>query len=373
MKVKKLIFAALACLLAAACAGAGFFIGRSNGCSALTDERQFLREMNRASIENMIIGETPIFVIGHRSPDSDTVCSAIAYAKLLSALGYDAQAAITQSVNKESAYILQRAGVEVPPVLEDAAGKSIFLVDHSEYMQAAEGMEDAAIVGVIDHHGVGSVTTGQQVVYEARPIGATATIIWLDYLNYGVDIDRATACLLLGAVLSDTDNLTSTTVTAADKRAVPALAKIAGIGDVDAFYRALHAEKLSYEGMSDQDILFSDYKEYEVKGVKFGIGTVQAIDEEAAKNLAGRMKAALPEGFKTRDVSLLYAQITVRENGVKMDYIVPCDENAKKVFEAAFPDVSEFDSTAFISRTGMGRKSVLVPGFTDYLSAYPHE
>ena len=92
-----------------------------------------LQALNRASIANMSIGEGPVYVIGHRSPDSDTICSAIAYARLLTMLGYPAEAATNGPVNHETAFILKAAGVEAPPVLEDAAGKSIFLVDHSEY------------------------------------------------------------------------------------------------------------------------------------------------------------------------------------------------------------------------------------------------
>lgn len=330
--------------------------------------------LNRASIANMSIGDGPVYVIGHRSPDSDTICSAIAYARLLNLLGYPAEAAANGQVNKETAYILKTAGVEAPPVLEDAAGKSIFLVDHSEYAQATEGMQDAHIVGILDHHGVGSVTTGQQLVYEAKPIGATATIVWLDYLNYGLEIDKTTAALLLGAILSDTTNLTGTTVTEADRQAVSDLAALAGIGDVNAFYLALHAEALSYEGMSDEEILFSDYKEYETSGVKYGIGLVNAIDEDTARALAERMKETLPKAFETLRVDLLYASVGIRENGAKIDYIVPCEGLSKYVFEAAFPNYDEFDGTAYIFRNGgLGRKTKFVPGLTDYLNAHPHE
>lgn len=330
--------------------------------------------LNRASIANMSIGDGPVYVIGHRSPDSDTICSAIAYARLLSLLGYPAEAAANGQVNKETAYILKTAGVEAPPVLEDAAGKSIFLVDHSEYAQATEGMQDAHIVGILDHHGVGSVTTGQQLVYEAKPIGATATIVWLDYLNYGLEIDKTTAALLLGAILSDTGNLTGTTVTEADRQAVPDLAALAGIGDVDAFYLALHAESLSYEGMSDEEILFSDYKEYETAGVKYGIGSINAIDEETARALSERMKETLPKAFETLQVDLLYASVGIRENGAKINYVVSCEGLPKDVFEAAFPYYDEYDGTAYIFRNGgLGRKTLFVPGLTDYLNAHPHE
>ena len=67
-------------------------------------------------------------------------------------LGVEAEARITEAVSNETEFILSEAGVEIPPVLEDASGEDIFLVDHSEYAQAAEGMKDAHIVGVLDHH-----------------------------------------------------------------------------------------------------------------------------------------------------------------------------------------------------------------------------
>jgi len=373
-KTKKTVIAI--CLLAAACllAAGGFFIGKGAGEQPMREAREKLYALNRESLEKIDIGEGPVYVIGHRSPDSDTVCSAMAYARLLTALGYPAEAAITEPVNRETAYILKTAGADAPPVLEDASGKSIFLVDHSEYSQAAEGMKDAHIVGILDHHGVGTVSTGHQVVYEAKPIGATATIIWLDYLNYGVKFDRETATLLLGAVLSDTANLTGSTVTEADRQAAADLAAHAEIRDINAFYLGLHTEALSYEGMSGEEILFSDYKEYEVAGVKFGIGMVSVIDEDAAKAMAERMKEALPEGFRTKQVDLLYAQVGIREGSVKTDYIVPCDEQSRAYFEAAFPHCDENDGTSYIFRNGgLGRKTKFVPGMTEYLNAHPRE
>ena len=376
----------IAILLALCIAGAaGFYFGRGAGVTQGTaqgtkeaqEARQQLsdlQEINRQSIAKLQVADGPIYVIGHRSPDSDTICSAIAYARLLKLLGYNAQAAANGKPNNESSYILKLAGVEAPPILEDASGKNIFLVDHSEYLQGTAGLPDANVVGIIDHHGIGSVTTGQQVLYDARPLGATATIIYLNYLNYGLDIDKQTAMLLLGAVLSDTRKLASSTVTEADKKAVPALARIAGIDDTDALYDTLHKESLSYDGMTDMEILFLDYKEYEASGVKFGIGLLNSIDEPTSVELSARMKAILPEGFKTRDVDLMYASVGIRENGESIDYIVPANEYSDAVFKAAFPGYDDYDGTAYIFRTpGLGRKSLFVPGLTDYLLAHPRE
>ena len=339
----------------------------------LEEQQRELQAINRASILSLKAEDGPIYVIGHKSPDSDTVCSAIAYARLLQKLGFDAQPMVNGDINNETKYILSQAGIDVPPVLEDATGKNIFLVDHSEYLQSTEGMAEAHIVGVLDHHGVGSLTTGNMVVYEGRPIGATATIVWLDYVNYGIEMDDDIEYILLSAILSDTSSLTTSTVTDADRKAVEKLAEVAGISDIDQLAGKLHEELLSYEGFTDMEILFSDYKEYEAFGTTFGIGCVNAIDEATAKVLAARMKEVLPEGFASKEVGLMYAEIGIRENGEKIDYIVPVDELSKQILELALPDYDEYDGVAFIYRKGCGRKTVFVPGLTDFLATQPHD
>lgn len=154
-----------------------------------------------------------IYITGHKSPDSDTVGSSIAYADLLRQLGYDAKAVVLDNINKESEYILNKAGMDVPEILDDASGKNMVLVDHSEYTQSVNGLENATIISIIDHHNDGAVTTGNQIIYDARPLGSTATIIWLRYRNYGLEPDKQIAAVMLGAILSDTDNLISVSTT----------------------------------------------------------------------------------------------------------------------------------------------------------------
>ena len=370
---KRIIVPAVAAVVAACLAGAGFFIGRAVERRERIAERDYLIQVNRSSMEKLDVKEgTSVYVIGHRSPDTDTVCSAIAYARFLSLLGYRAEAAVTETVNRETAFVLKRAGIEVPPVLGDASGKNVVLVDHSEYAQAAAGMEGAHIVGIIDHHGIGSVLTGHQVAYSARPIGSTSTIIWLDYLNYGFEIRESTAFLMLCAILSDTDNLTGSTTTDADRQALEYLSRVAEVGDVDALFREMHAEKLSYDGMTDLDILFSDYKEYEAGGKTFGIGLVSAIDEETARELAERMKNVLPQACESKNVDYMYVSVGMRENGEKIDRVI-CDGQSREVFEKAFPGYDEFDGTSFVFRTGIGRKTIFVPGLTDYLVNNPQK
>ncbi len=365
--------AILLLLIAVCLAACSFFAGRVVGRDQVIKENDILHEANRSSVRNMIVEDGPVYVIGHKNPDSDTVCSAIAYARLLNLLGVEAEAKVTENVSNETAFILSEARVEQPPVLEDASGEDIFLVDHSEYAQSAEGMRDAHIVGGLDHHGVGSVNTGHQLVYEAKPIGATATIVWLDYQNYGFEIDKSTAHILLGAILSDTNGLTGSTTTDADRQAVADLAEIAGVTDTDEFARKIHMEALSYEGMSDEEILFSDYKEYEASGVTYGIGLVNAFNEEIAADLAERMKAAMKDGAGKVDVDMLYASVGIREGDLKIDYIVPLSGRSEEILKEAFPNYDEYNGTAYIFKSGLGRKTKFVPGMTDFLGAHPHE
>ena len=378
METKKIGIISLIGILALACtAYFSYNAGQNKGFSIIEEEykaeREYLYNLNRGELEHLDLTSDRFYLIGHKSPDADTVISAITGARLFKALGYNAIPATAEKADFESQYILEKAGVEEPEILYDVSGLDIMMVDHNEYNQAADGMQDAHIIGIIDHHGIGSVTTGNVVYGTERPIGAVCTIMWMNYLNYGVEIDQNTAFLLLGAILSDTGNLVGTFTTSTDIEAVKSLSKIAGVEDTDAFYKEMYAEKLSYKGMSDLEILLADYKEYESGNTRFGIAMANAIDEESASKLAKRLAAVLPEGFESKDVDLMYAEVSIREEGVKIDYIVPVDDYSKKVFEDAFPNYDEYDGTSFIFRSGLGRKTKFVPGLTDFLASYPHE
>ena len=85
--------------------------------------------------------------------------------------------------------------------------------------------------------------------------------------------------VMMGAILSDTNNLQSESTTYADREAIKELSDLAEIKDVDAFYQDMYKAALSYEGMTDEEIFFSDYKEYESGGTKYSIGNINAYDE----------------------------------------------------------------------------------------------
>ena len=171
-------------LVIAAVGIAGFLIGRDLSASQYQAERELNYKLNLSDLYGLGEIDGTIYVTGHKSPDSDTVGSSIAYAALLQKLGYDAIPVVLGNINNETKYILETGGIDTPILLDDASACNMILVDHSEYTQSAEGLQDAHVISIIDHHGDGSVTTGNQLIYDARPLGSTATIIWIRYRNY---------------------------------------------------------------------------------------------------------------------------------------------------------------------------------------------
>ena len=374
MKTKKRLITWGCILLFCVLLSAGsFFLGQDIAARHYQEERDFSILLNRSDLEWLSGIDGPYYVTGHKSPDTDTVCSAIAYASLLQKLGYDAVPVVLGPVNHETAYVLDAAGLDTPALLEDASGKNMILVDHSEYLQSADGLEDAHIISIVDHHGDGSVTTGNPLVYDARPLGATATIVWLRYRNYGIEPDRQTAYAMLGAILSDTNNFRSGMTAAADREAAKALGEMAGVSDTDAFFRELFKASLSYDGMSDEEIFFSDYREYAGGGRKYSIGCMSAYDEEAAKELISRMKKTVPASLASTGMDMAFAQISIFHDDISITYLVPSDEAAGEVLETAFGDSAVYDGTAYRLEPGISRKQVLVPAITDVLEAYPKE
>lgn len=353
--------------------GGGILIGRNVTASQYQSEQELNYRLNRSELDGLDEIEGTIYVTGHKSPDSDTVGSSIAYASLLRELGYDARPVVLEDINQETRYILETGGLETPMLLDDASGCNMVLVDHSEYSQAAEGLRDANVITIIDHHGAGSITTGNRLIYDARPLGSTATIIWIRYRNYGIEPDPKTAYAMVGSILSDTRNLQSNATTFADREALKALSLLAGISDTDALYQELYLASISYDGMTDEEIFFNDYKEYERGGKKFGIGCVNAYDEAGAGNLVERMTNVFSSDDAPNGMDMSFAEISIFHDGISVSYLVPSNEAAAEVLEAAFGNDAVYDGVSYRLEPGISRKQVLVPAITEILEAYPKE
>lgn len=368
MTKKRKICKILVIALCAIAIGTGsFFAGEAVVSSQYKAEQEMNVMLNRSDLDCLGKITGTIYVTGHKCPDSDTVGSSIAYANLLYELGYDAQPVVLGQINNESKYILNAAGLETPMVLQKTAGCNMVLVDHSEYTQSAEDLQDANIISIIDHHADGTITTAGQLIYDARPLGSTATIIWIRYRNYGVTPDRQTAMVMMGSILSDTKNLQSENTTYADREALKALSNLAGIKDVDTFYQDMYEASLSYDGMTDEEIFFSDYKEYESGGIKYSIGNINAYDEDSAKDLAGRMLDVFPSVLVSTGMDIAFAQINVFHDDVSFTCLIPSDDVADEVLEAAFHDTAVHEGIWYKIEPYASRKKVVVPAIKNVL------
>ena len=121
---------------------------------------------------------------------------------------------------------------------------------------------------------------------------------------------------MLSGILSDTDNLTTTTTTATDRRLYEWLLQQSDLSDVETYYAAMRKARTSFDGMTDEDILFSDYKEYEIEGYKVGIGNVFASDELGVEELCQRMRQIMPAVRTQQDLDMLFMMLGDRQANV---------------------------------------------------------
>lgn len=220
-----------------------------------------------------------INVIGHKSPDLDSVAAAIAYANFKNTLEKtDAyKARIAGQINKETEFALAKFDFERPPLLESAKDESLILVDHNETTQIVDGANEAKITEVIDHHKI-DFKYAEPIWFTAKPWGSSSTIIAQMFLDNNIDISKNLAGLMLSAALVDTVIAKSPTCTPKDKEIIEILAKISGISNWQDYGLELFNVRSTVSEMSAQDVIKSDYKDFNFAAGKFGIGQVETVN-----------------------------------------------------------------------------------------------
>lgn len=226
-----------------------------------------------------------LFVFGHKSPDTDSICSAISLAYLKNKLGVEAKAYALEEPRKEAKFVLDYFKVESPEVLPAGAikGQDVALVDHNEVAQTADDIAEANLVEVIDHHKIGCLSTDLPISVRIMPVGCTCTIIYNLFKENNVEIPYEIAGLLLSAILSDTLIFKSPTTTELDKEAALALAEIAKV-DYEKYGMEMFKAGTSLEGFSIEEIVNMDFKEFNMSGNRVGIGQVMTLDIDSILN-----------------------------------------------------------------------------------------
>lgn len=296
-------------------------------------------------------------VLGHMNPDTDSIVSAIAAADLYTKRGFSVTPAAQGEPAPETQFVLKKFGLSAPQVVKDVSGKEIWLVDYSDLPQAPAGMDSATVLGIVDHHKLGDVTTSSPLEAWIWPVGCTNTVLKSMYDFYGIEIPKNIAGAMLCAILSDTVIFKSPTCTDADKKAVESLARIAGVGDVVALGMEMFKVKSAVDGTPMKDLVFRDYKDFDMSGKKVGIGQLEVVDLSILANVKDGLYAEIQKvkGEGRHSVFLLLTDIM--KEGSEM--LIVSDDPS--VVEKAFGVKPE--GRAVWLPGVMSRKKQVVPNF----------
>ena len=301
-----------------------------------------------------------ICVTGHSNPDTDSVTAAIGLAALLNAQGQDAKACMQSSLanlNPESTVVLEKFGLTAPEEMMDCGGKTVALVDFSDVGQAPANIGDAEVVTIVDHHKVGDVTTNQPILVRVEPVGCTGTVLNKMFKDAGVAVPKDVAGGMLSAILSDTVNFKSPTCTDDDKAAVAELKVTAGVDDTEALFMDMLKAKSSVAGVPAKDLLFRDYKDFDMNGKKVGCGQLElATLDQVADIRDDLLNAAKEVKADGRHTVLLMLTDVVKE-GTQL--VVVSDDEA--LVEGAFGGKIDAGTSSMWVDGMMSRKKQVVP------------
>ncbi|MFE4302210.1 manganese-dependent inorganic pyrophosphatase, partial [Bacillus velezensis] len=252
-----------------------------------------------------------ILIFGHQNPDTDTICSAIAYADLKNKLGFNAEPVRLGQVNGETQYALDYFKQESPRLVETAANEvnGVILVDHNERQQSIKDIEDVQVLEVIDHHRIANFETAEPLYYRAEPVGCTATILNKMYKENNVKIEKEIAGLMLSAIISDSLLFKSPTCTEQDIAAAKELAEIAGV-DAEEYGLNMLKAGADLSKKTVEELISLDAKEFTLGSKKVEIAQVNTVDIEDVKKRQPELEAALSKVIAEKNLDLFLLVIT---------------------------------------------------------------
>ena len=301
-------------------------------------------------------------IFGHQNPDTDAIGTAIAYSYLQNKLGYNTEPVALGEANDETAFALKKFGFEAPRVIKTAANEvdKVMLVDHNEPQQSVSDIDQVTVTHVVDHHRIMNFNTTSPLFYLDEPVGCTSTIMYDLYRYNDVEIPKNIAGIMLSAIISDTLLLKSPTTTDKDKKAVEALAEIAGVD-----YQSYGLEELkagtNIADKSEEELIDLDAKSFELNGQTARVAQINVVDLPEAMERKDSFLKAMEDASEAENYDLFMLLITnVLDSDSKA--LVVGNDNAKAAFEKAFGKVvdSEIDLPGVVSR-----KKQVVPQLTE--------
>ena len=246
--------------------------------------------------------------------------------------------------------------------LLSARKKQVILVDHNERSQSVDGIEEAEILEIIDHHRIGSVETMGPVYFRNQPVGCTATIVTQMYRENGVEISALMASLLCSAIISDTLMFRSPTCTCIDEQIAKELANLAGI-DIGELASSMFNAGSNLKGKKPEEICFLDFKQFTVNDTTFGVGQINSMNPEELEEIKQAVAPILGKAMRERGLHMIYFMLT---DIVQESSEILCEgRGAKAQIRDAF-DLPE-DIDAIVLKGVVSRKKQLVPAVVSSL------
>ena len=295
-------------------------------------------------------------IFGHKNPDTDTVMSSLILEEIEKKLGvYNAKAYRLGNINKETKFALDYFGVKEPELLEKVdENTSVMLVDHNEFSQSVEGIKNAKIIRVVDHHKVANFETHEPLYYTAMPVGCTATILKDMFKVSGIEIDKVSAGLMLSAIISDTLLLKSPTCTEKDIEAAKELADIAEV-DLNTYGLAMLKAGTDLSDFTPEQLINIDSKPFTTNGLKYQVAQVNTACIDDVLKDKENIENAINTFMKENNTELFVLLITdIIENNSQI-IVLGKQEIAEKAF-----DVKIENNTAFLKGV-VSRKKQVVP------------
>lgn len=234
--------------------------------------------------------------------------------------------------------------------------KQVILVDHNEKNQAVDGVEEAEVLEIIDHHRLSSIQTMAPVYFRNQPVGCTATIVYQMYQEAGVVPDQTDAALLCSAIISDTLMFRSPTCTPLDETTARTLAGIAGI-NVEELAQEMFNAGSNLKGKSAEEICFLDFKQFTVNDMVFGVGQVNSMSADELKEIRKTVAPHLEKARTSHGLNMIFFMLTniITESSE----LLCCGPEAREKILSAY-DLPE-DTDTIMLKGVVSRKKQLVP------------
>ena len=177
--------------------------------------------------------------------------------------------------------------------LIDFHRKKVIMVDHNEFSQSVEGIQDAHILEVVDHHKFANFQTNEATTIRTEPVGCTSTIVYGLYKEAKIEPDEKTALLMLSAILSDTLLFKSPTCTSRDIEVAKELAKLAKVDNIEEYGMEMLVAGTSMAKSSMKEIINQDKKVFPIGDMEIAVAQINTVQigelvarkEEIAKEI----------------------------------------------------------------------------------------